>query len=94
MLTSYPTCWTSTIRNSGFDHLLEISKQSPLELAEKPEEEHGGFEVDWGLELQWTGISVFENILRMGGGRQQLDKELSGWRNSTKCDSMQIFIYC
>jgi hypothetical protein len=33
------------IRNSGFVH-LEIWKQNPLELAEKPEEEHDDFEVD------------------------------------------------
>jgi hypothetical protein len=29
-------------------------KQSLLELAEKPEEEHDGFEVDWELELHWN----------------------------------------
>jgi len=34
------------MRNSGFDHLFEISKQNPLELAEKPEEEHDGLEVE------------------------------------------------
>jgi hypothetical protein len=34
------------IRSSDFDHLLEILKQSPLEIAEEPEEEHDGFEVD------------------------------------------------
>jgi hypothetical protein len=34
------------IRSYDFDHLLEILKQSLLELAEKPEEEHDGFEVD------------------------------------------------
>jgi len=37
------------IRSSGFDHFLEILKQSSLELTEKPGEEHDGFEVDCGL---------------------------------------------